>query len=92
MAKQKYEVVVDLDLVLQDFFSRFDEIQDAEQMKSISNDSDVLKYIVEMYEKAPFIKKTEMKNNKDQKITITKKEKRDAIILYSYQIYIEKIN
>lgn len=92
MAKQKFEVDVDLALVLQDFSSRFDEIQDAEQMEIILYDSDVLKYIVEidMYEKAPFIKKTEMKNNKDQKITITKKEIRDAIIWCSYQIYIKK--
>ncbi|MFF2455151.1 PIN domain-containing protein [Peribacillus simplex] len=92
MAKQKVEVDVDLALVLQDFSSRFDEIQDAEQMEIILYDSDVLECIVEidMYEKAPFIKKTEMKNNKDQKITITKKEIRDAIIWYSYQIYIKK--
>lgn len=92
MAMQKFEVDVDLDVVLKDFASRFDEIQDAEQMEIIPYDSDVLKYIVEidMYEKAPFIKKTEMKNDKDQKITITKKEIRDAIIWYSYQIYIKK--
>lgn len=92
MAKQKFEVDVDLGVVLKDFSSRFDEIQDAEQLEIILYDSDILKYIVEidMYEKAPFIKKTEMKNNKDQKIKITKKEIRDAIIWYSYQVYIEK--
>ncbi|MDQ0186294.1 PIN domain-containing protein [Cytobacillus kochii] len=92
IAMQKFEIDVDLDVVLQDFFSRFVELQDAEQMEIIPYDGDVLKYIVEidMYGKAPFIKKTEMKNNKDQKITITKKEIRDAIIWYSYHVYIKK--
>ncbi|KQL21238.1 PIN domain-containing protein [Cytobacillus solani] len=94
IAMQKFEIDVDLDVVLQVFSSRFVEIQDAEQMEIIPYDGDVLKYIVEidMYEKAPFITKTEMKNNKDQKITITKKEIRDAIIWCSYQVYIKKNN
>ncbi|MDN7241195.1 PIN domain-containing protein [Planococcus sp. N028] len=83
---------ISLDNLTSDFISYFDDLINEEQLEIINYDADVLAKIVEidMNEKIPFIKKEEFVNKQQQKITIKKKEIRDAIIWYSYKTFIEK--
>jgi len=78
--------------LIKDFITRFKEFQEAEQIEIIEYDGDVLERIVEadMYNKAPFIKKVEFIDNNKQSVSYMKKEIRDAILWYSYQLFIEK--
>lgn len=92
LATKKVVFDADLPLLLDDFSSRYDEIQNTEQMKIIQYDSEVLKQIVkiDMYDDNPFTKNIQSTDDNGTTRNITKKEIRDAIIWYSYQTYIEK--
>lgn len=91
---QKFIIDIQLDDLLQDFENHYQRLQEAEKLKIIDFDKEVLEYIVEtdMYEKSPFIKKNEIQNKSGEMIPYKKKEIRDAIIWYSYQIYIKNNN
>lgn len=86
------DIDVDTEDLIADLKSHFSRLEEEEQLKIVPYDTDVLQDIVEvdMYEKAPFIKKEQLTNKGGQKVPYTKKEMRDAIIWYSYQRYIEK--
>lgn len=90
--RDKFEAEIKIENLINDFHIHFNELQSEEQLKLIDYDSDVLGYIVEMdaYEKAPFIQKQEVVDKKGEKISFSKKEIRDAIIWYSYKVFIEK--
>lgn len=89
---QTFILEVKIDDLIDDFEAHFAKLHDEGQIEIIEYDSEVLEKIVEldMYQKEPFIKKREILNDKGEKISFNKKEIRDAIIWYSYQIYIEK--
>lgn len=76
---KRIKVDTNIEELMRDFELYFDLIQEKEQLEIIEYDSDVLDYIVDidMFQKPPFIKEN-------------KKEIRDAIIWYSYKLYIEK--
>lgn len=88
------KVILDINLgdLIQEFHNTFETFQSEEQIEIINYDSNVLEQIVEidMYKKPPFIKRVEITNKKDEKVSYYKKEIRDAIIWYSYKEYIEK--
>ncbi|WP_162785053.1 PIN domain-containing protein [Bacillus sp. P14.5] len=77
--KQKFIFVVELEELLIKFEDSFVSLEADDKLKIVDHDKDVLDYIVEidMYEKEPFVQQD-------------KKEIRDAIIWYSYEIFIQK--
>lgn len=77
---EKQQLIVDsIADLMSDFESRFKVFQENDALEIIDYDADVLEHIVEidMYNKAPFI----LEN---------KKSIRDAIIWYSYMVFIKK--
>ncbi|MGF9874990.1 PIN domain-containing protein [Bacillus tropicus] len=93
---ERDDFVLDIKLedLLQDFEERYTNFQNEEKLEIIDFDADVLEHIVEidMYEKQPFIKKQQFENKGGDIVRYSKKEIRDAIIWYSYQIFIKKNN
>lgn len=90
--REKFIIDINLNDLIMDFHDSFDTYQSEDQVEIIDYDSDIIEHIVEidMYKKPPFIKREELTNKKEKKVTFYKKEIRDAIIWYSYQKYIEK--
>ncbi|HDX9587755.1 TPA: DUF4935 domain-containing protein [Bacillus cereus] len=83
---------VQIDDLLKDFEDNYNIFQEEQKLKIIDYDADVFAHIVEMdmHEKGPFIKKQEFENKNGDIVRFNKKEVRDAIIWYSYQVFIEK--
>ncbi|QEL82651.1 DUF4935 domain-containing protein (plasmid) [Bacillus sp. JAS24-2] len=92
--KQNFTIDIKLEDLLQDFENQYLQLQEEAKLKIIDFDKDVLEFVVEidMYEKSPFIKKNEVQNKSGEMIPYKKKEIRDAIIWYSYQVYIKNNN
>ncbi|NKE04671.1 PIN domain-containing protein [Mesobacillus selenatarsenatis] len=90
--RDQYDVNVELENLISDFHDYFLNLGREEQLERIPYDSDVLTEIVEVdaYSKPPFIQKQEIIDKKGEKQTFSKKEIRDAIIWYSYKVFIEK--
>ncbi|MGG3580923.1 PIN domain-containing protein [Priestia megaterium] len=95
---EKIDHKIDIDLKAEglksDLISHFSKLQNENLIEIIKYDSEILERIVEidMYEKAPFIKKRQIVNRREEKVEFIKKEIRDAIIWYSYELFIEKNN
>jgi len=92
--RQKFIFDVNLEDLLEDFKNKYDALQNEQKLEIIDFDGDVLEHIVEidMYEKNPFIKQQEIVNKGGETVRYSKKEIRDAIIWYSYQVFIKKNN
>ncbi|PFR08634.1 hypothetical protein COK30_22905 [Bacillus cereus] len=92
--KQNFTIDIKLEDLLQDFENQYLQLQEEARLKIIDFDKDVLEFVVDidMYEKSPFIKKNEVQNKSGEMIPYKKKEIRDAIIWYSYQVYIKNNN
>ncbi|RAN91499.1 hypothetical protein B5P41_04580 [Bacillus sp. SRB_28] len=94
LLKNKHKFIIDAKLedFSQDFEDQYQQLQKENKLRIIDFDKDVLHSVIEtdMYEKSPFIKKNEMKNKGGETIRFKKKEIRDAIIWYSYKIFIQK--
>lgn len=86
-----FNIDINIENVIEDFHDHFSDLENEHQLTIIPYDSEVLKYIVEIdqYAKQPFIKKQESKDKQGKKTTVVKKEIRDAIIWFSYKIFIE---
>lgn len=90
--RDKIDIEVKSEVLLEDLEKYFSDLEEEGQLEVIPYDPDVLSHIVEVdaNERPPFVKKHELIDNKGTKRTYSEKEIRDAIIWYSYKIYIEK--
>lgn len=93
-SRDQFFCEIELQNLFNDFHNHFSELANEKQLTCISYDSDVLKHLVDVdvYSKAPFIKKQEIVDKEGKKTTFNKKEIRDAIIWYSYKLFIQKNN
>ncbi|OEH86045.1 hypothetical protein BHU72_14535 [Desulfuribacillus stibiiarsenatis] len=87
-----FQMNTNLDDLIKEFHDKFYQYQKNDQLIIVDYEADILKHIVEidMYEKAPFIKQCHVKTKDNDAFNYPKKEIRDAIIWYSYRLFIEK--